>query len=90
MIVEGAAGTRVSSGGGTRPHTKELRTTDGKPCEQSRPHVFRTVQKLFYSFPDSFCSDDSYQHHTQGSSVYFLIKRKIFYKYLLTIFLVRI
>ena len=90
MIVEGAAGSCVSSGGGTRPHTKELRTTDGKPCKQSRPHVFRTVQKLFYSFPDSFCSDDSYQHRPQSSLDYFLIKRKIILKYLLTLFCLRI
>lgn len=74
MIVEGAAGTRVSSGGGTRPHTKEPRTTNGKPCKHKRLHVFKTASTNAYSFPSSFCSDDSYQHHTQGSSVYFLIK----------------
>ena len=79
---------RVQWGGHLPAH--ERTTHNKRQAVQASPHVFKTASTTAYSFPSSFCSDDSYQHHTQGSSVYFLIKQKIFYKYLLTLFLVHI
>lgn len=74
MIVEGAAGTRVSSGGALARTRKNHAQQTASRASKQRLHVFKTASTNAYSFPSSFCSDDSYQHHTQGSSVYFLIK----------------
>ena len=51
---------------------------------------FKTAQKLFHSFPSFFCSDDSELHYALSNLVHFLIKRKTFLKYLLTLFCGRV
>ena len=67
MIVEGAADTRVSSGGALARTRKNYAQQTASRANKQRLHVFKTAQKLFQSFPSFFCSDDSYQHRPQGS-----------------------
>lgn len=90
MIVEGAAGSRVSSGGALARTRKNHAQQTASRASKQRLHVFKTASTNTYSFPSSFCSDDSWLSYTLSNLVHFLIKRKIFYKYLLTIFLVHI
>ena len=79
----GCGNARVQWGGHLPAHerTTHIRQQVVRMITLAR---FKTAQKLFHFFPSFFCSDDSWLCYALSSLAYFLIKRKIIFKYLLT------